>query len=157
MSPKGEQFKGKANTERSMDDNNIALLARKMSEFLRRTCSAVYKGKMAVILIGQARTGGIGGFATHEELTGGRATKFYSLLTVNMRKGQGVDSPVISEKKEVIEINEEGDKVKVKKVVKTKIGFDAVLTINKTKKSHSQPELSTLHIPYYYASGFIKE
>ena len=157
MSPKGEQFKGKANTEKSMEDNNVALLARKMSEFLRRTASAVYKGKMAVILVGQARTGGIGSFATHEELTGGRAEKFYSLLTVHMRKGQGADAPTISEKKEVIELNDEGEKVKKIKTIQKKIGFNVVLTINKTKKSNSQTEMSELRLPYYYKSGFIKE
>lgn len=154
MSPKDEQFQG--NIEKSMEKNNIALLARKMSEFLRRTASAVYKGKTAVILIGQARTGGIGSFAIRDVLTGGRAVKYYSMLTAHIHKGQAVDAPTISEKAEVIEINEEGDKVKKIKTIKRKIGFDCVLEIDKTKKINSKPELSKLHLPFYYETGFLK-
>lgn len=157
MSPKDEQYEGKANKEKSMEKNNIALLARKMSEFLRRTASAVYKGKMAVILIGQARTGGIGGFAPHDTLSAGRAVKFYSLLTVYARKGQGVDAPFITEKIKKMILNDEGDKEEKLVNVKTHVGFDVVLKIEKTKKTNSKPELSELHLSYYFKSGFIKK
>lgn len=145
MSVKEENVEGKGEKNRSMEESEIAALAKKMGKFLRRTCSAIYKGNTAIILIGQARTGGIGTFATHEELTGGRASKFFSMLTVQMRKGQGTDAPTIK-------IKDEEGKTKDKK-----IGFSCVLIINKTKKCASKPELSELRLPYYFASGFIKK
>lgn len=153
MSPKGENYEGKGNKEKSMEKDNMAILARKMSEFLRRTCGVVYKAKTAVILIGQVRTGGIGTFITKDELTGGRAIKFYSMLTVHMRKGQGIDAPTYEF--DIIEINK-----KTKKEKKTKgsikIGFSLVLIIEKTKKCHSKPEGSQLRIPFYSLTGFEK-
>jgi RecA/RadA recombinase len=149
MSPKAEQ-ESKAGKERLMDEDEIALLAKKMGKFLRRCNSYVYKAKVAVLLIGQVRTGGIGTFATHEELTGGKALKHWSLLTLFIRKGQKSDAP--REKVEIEEEDEKGKKIKVDKVM----GFDAVLKIEKTK-TNSEPELSELHIPFYFASGFLKD
>jgi len=148
MTPKEENVEGKGEKTRSMEEAEIAALAKKMGKFLRRTASAIYKAKCAVILIGQARTGGIGTFITKDELTGGRAIKFWSLLTVYLRKGQSADAP--TETIETDEINEKGKPVKEKK----KVGFDCVLIINKTKKNNSKPELSELHLSYYFNKGF---
>jgi protein RecA len=141
MSPHDEQFEGKGEKERSMSADEMALLARKMGKFLRRTAPFIYKGKVAVLLIGQIRTGGLGSFITHETLTGGHGVKHWSILTVSMRKGQGADAPT--------EKYEEDGKKKERR-----IGFDCVLKIEKTKKSTSKPELSELHIPFYFDVGF---
>ena len=141
MSPHDEQFEGKGEKERSMQADEMALLARKMGKFLRRTAPFIYKGKVAVLLIGQVRTGGLGSFITHETLTGGHGIKHWSMLTVFMRKGQGADAPT--------EKYEENGKKKERR-----IGFDTVLKIDKTKKSNSKPELSELHIPFYFDVGF---
>jgi recombination protein RecA len=134
----------KAGKERKMEEDEIALLAKKMGKFCRRVGTPIYRGKVALLLVGQSRTGGIGGFATHEELTGGRAQKFWSLLTLFTRKGQSADAP-----QEKVEINGE------KKTVK--LGFDCCIKIEKTKVSNSKTELSELHIPYLYKSGFQDE
>jgi RecA/RadA recombinase len=120
----------------------MALLAKKLGKFLRRVAPFIYKGNVGYLLIGQVRTEGIGGFATHEGLSGGHGIKHWSLLTVYLRKGQGVDSPT----KKIIDT--EGKKKDVK------IGFDCVLKIIKTKKSNSKSELSELHIPYYFDKGY---
>lgn len=149
LSTKEEQ-EGKGGKERKMEENEIASLAKKMGKFLRKVGTPIYKGKVALLLIGQARTGGLGSFITHEELTGGRAQKFWSLLTMYIRKGQSVDAPV--EKVELEEVDEEtGKKIKVTR----KIGFDTVIKIEKTK-TNSKPEGSELHIPYYFKNGFKK-
>ena len=122
-----------------------------MGKFLRRTATPIYKAKIAVLMIGQARTGGIGTFITKDELTGGRAIKFWSFLTVYGRKGQGVDAP--TEKIELDEFDEKGKPV----FEEVKIGFSAVLRIDKTKKGNSKPELSELRLPYYFKTGFSTE
>jgi recombination protein RecA len=150
MSPSEEQFEGKAEKERSMKQSEMALLARKMGKFLRRTAPFIYQGKVGVILIGQVRTEGIGSFITKEGLTGGHAVKHWSMLTIYMRKGQGADAPTTK-----IELDEKDEKGKPK-FDEIKIGFDCVLKIEKTKKSNSKPELSDLHIPFYFNTGFVK-
>jgi recombination protein RecA len=149
MSPKAEN-EGKGGKERMMEEDEIALLAKKMGKFLRRTSTPIYKAKIGVTLIGQSRTGGIGTFATHEELTGGRSQKHWSLLTLFIRKGQNADAP--TEKVDTGELDENDKPIKITK----RIGFDAVLQIQKTK-TNSKPEGSELHIPFYFASGFLKK
>ena len=144
MTPKEENVEGKAENLRPMEAMEIAALAKKMGKFLRRTAGAIYKGKCAVILIGQARTGGIGTFIVKDELTGGRAIKFWSMQTAYLRKGQGADAPVES-------YTEEGKKKE------RRVGFDCVIKIEKTKKGNSKPELSELHIPYFFKTGFYND
>jgi recombination protein RecA len=148
MTPKAEN-EAKSGKDRAMEEDEIALLAKKMGKFLRRTATPIYKSKVGVTLIGQVRTGGIGTFATHDELTGGRAQKHWSLLTLFLRKGQGVDAPF--ERKEVEEEDENGKKIKIK----VKTGFDCVIKIEKSKVN-SKPELSELHTPFYFKTGFHK-
>jgi recombination protein RecA len=147
MTPKAEN-EGKSGKERLMEEDEIAMLAKKMGKFLRRTATPIYKAKIGVTLIGQSRTGGIGTFATHEELTGGRSQKHWSLLTVFLRKGQGADAP--TEKIETGELDEKGKPIKINK----KVGFDCVLSIQKTK-TNSKPEGHELHIPFKFKEGFV--
>jgi recombination protein RecA len=148
LSTKEEQ-ESKGGKERKMEENEIASLAKKMGKFLRKVGTPLYKGKVALLLIGQARTGGLGSFITHEELTGGRAQKFWSLLTLYIRKGQNADAP--TQKVELEELDENGKKIKITK----RIGFDAVIKVEKTK-TNSEPEGSDIHLPFYFSSGFIK-
>jgi RecA/RadA recombinase len=145
-----EEQEGKGGKERKMEENEIASLAKKMGKFLRKVGTPIYKGKVALLLIGQARTGGLGTFIVHEELTGGRAQKFWSLLTLYMRKGQGADAPM--ERVELEDVDPDtGKKIKVNK----KIGFDTVLKVEKTK-TNSKPEGTDLHLQYFFSSGFLK-
>ena len=141
MSPNDEQVKGKAEEVKSMEDSEMALLARQMSKFLRRTASYVYAGQVSVILIGQVRTGGIGTFITKDTCSGGRAKDHWSVMTIYMRVGQGQDAPTKKVK---------GEDGKSKDV---KIGHDTVLKIEKTK-TNSQPEGTDLHIPFLFDEGF---
>jgi recombination protein RecA len=148
MSPK-EENESKKGKERPMEDNEIAALAKKMDKFLRRTSTPIYKAKLGVTLVGQARTGGIGSFATHEELSGGRAQKHWSLMTLFLRTGTAADAP--TEKIDTGEVDDKGKAIKVD----MKVGFDCVIKIQKTK-TNSKPQGSEIHIPFYFKSGFYK-
>jgi recombination protein RecA len=149
MSPKAEN-EGKSGKNRGMEEDEMALLAKKMGKFLRRCSTPIYKAKIAVTMIGQSRTGGIGSFVTHEELTGGRASKHYSLLTLFLHKGVSAEAP--TEKVTLKELDEDGKPIKITR----KIGFECVLQIQKTKV-RSQPELTNLRLPYYFDKGFFNE
>ena len=59
--------------------------------------------------------------------------KHYSVLTMNIRRGAKANAP--KKKGEIV-------------------GFDAVLTINKTKTPGTKPELTKIHIPYNFEEGF---
>lgn len=149
MSPKGQQ-ETKKGAIKSVEDDNIALLARKMGQFLVMSKDCVYSSNIGVLLIGQVRTGGIGTFATHSTLSGGHAVKHYSLLTIFMRKGKNDEAPTVKYKETIID--EEG---KTHKVTKEKnIGFDCVFKIEKKKVDNCACEGSDLHVPFYFDTGF---
>jgi len=149
MSPSGEQFTKKGK-EKGIEDDEMALLARKMGKFTRVCATPIYQGNVSLVLIGQIRTEGIGGFAPRNGLTGGHAIKHWSQLTIYMRKGQAADSP--TERRDTDEIGKSG-KPKTELI---RVGFDCVLQIQKTK-TDSQPENSNLHLPFYFSSGFEKK
>ena len=144
MSPKGEQ-ETKAGKEKSMEEDEMALLARKLSKFFRMSGTPIYKSKTAGILIGQTRVGGLGTFITKEEMTGGRGLKHWSLMTIYMRRGQKADAP---REKYIDEHGKKKERI---------LGFDCVLKIEKQKISNCQPEGSEIHIPFYYTEGFRSE
>jgi recombination protein RecA len=151
MSPKGEQ-ETKTGKLKSVEEDTIALLARKMSQFLKMSKDHVYKGKVGVLMIGQIRTGGIGSFVTTSTLTGGNALKHYSMMTLFMRRGQKADAPVEKYKHEFKDTEGKDHRITKERI----IGFDTVIKVEKHKLDGCQPELSELHLPFYYASGFSK-
>lgn len=142
MSPHGEQFAGKAETEKSVADDTIALLARKMSQFFRIVIPYLSKAKCALLLIGQARMD-LGSFIKMETLSGGHALAHNSRLIIKFRHGQGVDAPVKKIK------NDEG------KTENIKIGYALVAHVDKSQIGGCI-EGSEINIPYYYTSGFNK-
>ena len=149
MSPKGEQVT-KKDKEKSIEDDEMALLARKMSKFLRVSANAVYMGKVSVVLIGQVRMN-LGSFIVTEGLSGGRALKHWAVNTVHIRRGKKVDSPVEKYK----EYYKEDGKDRYKTMDRI-IGFDCVVKLEKTKVSGSKPEGSVTHLRFYFESGFLK-
>ena len=163
LSPEGEQFTkkrkdGSGGTDKKMSDDTIALLPRKLSEFFRRCAGPLYKANAVGILIGQVRTGGIGSFFVHDEMTGGQALKFYNVSTIAMRPGQGADAPTRTEEIEVTEYedDDEGEPQAVvkKKKIKVKIGHCVVCKLEKTKITGSKPEGSQMSVPFLFESGF---
>ena len=141
LSPAGEQ-QTKKGKEKSVEDDTMALLARKLSQFFRMSASGVYKGKVAMLLIGQARTD-LGSFIKLDALSGGHALQHWSAITLKSYRGTKADAP----------------RYKFKVNGKTKefiIGFDLVIKIEKTKVSGTAPESSEIRIPFHYEYGFIR-
>jgi RecA/RadA recombinase len=145
LSPKGEQEDKKG--EKSVGDDTMALLARKLSQFFRMAIDPVKRGNVAVLLIGQTRIGLNGIFAI-EQLSGGNALHHYSKGIVHMRKGQKADAP--AEKRETGETTKSGNKA----YESVQIGFDCVLKVDKCQIEGMPSEGSAIHLPYYYESGF---
>lgn len=151
MSPKGQQETKKGKIK-SVEDDDIALLARKMGQFLVMSKDHVYSANVGVLLIGQVRTGGIGTFATHSTLSGGHAVKHYSLMTLFMRKGQRADAPSENYKETVTDEN--GKKHQVTK--SRPIGFDCVMKVEKKKVNDCVCEGTEVHLPFYFDGGFFQ-
>jgi len=145
MSPKGEQYEGKANKEKSIEDDTMALLARKLSQFFRMATPHVSDAKCAVLLIGQSRVD-LGSFIKMETLSGGHALMHNSRLILRLRRGQGVDAP--TEKVVTGKINEKGKEIKET----IKFGFDLVVHVDKSQIDGCT-ELSEIHIPFYFKDG----
>lgn len=141
LSPKGEQ-ETKTGKEKSTEDDTMALLARKLSQFFRMAAGGVHSGKVAVLLIGQARTD-LGSFIKLETLSGGHALGHWSVITVRVHRGQKADAP----------------RYKFKVDGKTKeliIGFSLVIKLEKTKVSGTAPEGTEIRVPFFYEHGFNK-
>jgi len=150
MSPKGEQEnKGK---ERDIAENEMALLAQKLSKFFRIVSPDVFRAKITCILIGQCRMS-LGSFIVKADLSGGEALKHWAYQTIFMRRGQGADAPNQVETIYFLD----GDGKVHKRSEKIPCGFDAVLKLTKTKSSNSALELSEIHVPFVYDKGFVQE
>jgi len=152
MSPQGEQ-ETKKGSSKSVEDDTMALLARKMGQFLRMSKDYVYQGQIAVMLIGQIRTGGIGSFIVGPTLTGGNALKHFSMMTLFIRRGAKAEAPV--DKVKETWIDEETGKERYKTVDKI-IGFDCVFKVEKQKIGGCSPEGTDIHMPFYHETGFKK-
>lgn len=126
MSPHGEQFEGKADKERSVQDDTIALLARKLSQFFRIATPSVADAKVAVLLIGQSRLD-LGSFIKCEVLSGGHALAHNSRLILRLRRGQKADGDF--EKVDTGEVNEKGKPI----YDKVQTGFSLVIKVEKSQ------------------------
>jgi RecA/RadA recombinase len=145
LSPLGEQ-ETKKGKEKSIADDDMALLARKLSKFFRVSSSGVYEGNVAVLLIGQARTN-LGGFIAFDSLSGGHALAHWNALTIQLRRGTKSDAP--TEKVDTGEEDEKGKKI----FTEIEIGFQSVIKLEKTKIS-SEIEGTTIKLPYLFKEGF---
>jgi len=148
LSPHGEQYEGKADKERSVQDDTMALLARKLSQFFRMATAPIADAKCGLLMIGQARMD-LGSFIKMETLSGGHALMHNSRLILRMRRGQGADAP--TQKVATGALTEKG-KPEMETV---KIGFDAVIHVDKTQ-IQGCIEGSEVHVPFLFDSG-IKE
>jgi recombination protein RecA len=146
LSPKGEQETKKGKLK-SVEDDEMALLARKLSKFFRVSASGVYKGDVTIILIGQTRMD-IGGFIALETLSGGHALQHWSTMTLQIRRGPKAESP--TEKIVLEETDEEGKPIKVERI----IGFQAIIKLEKIKISGAKMEGSDIRLPFFFEKGF---
>lgn len=147
MSPKGEQ-ESKKGVEKSMGDDQMALLARILGKFFRVVSPDIFRAKIAVYLIGQIRTN-LGGFFAYADLSGGNALKHWLSICIFSRKGQKADAPSHKVEKEI----ETPDGI-IKKKVSEPIGFDCVLKMTKSHITNAARENEEIHLPFYFATGF---
>jgi len=145
LSPHGEQYEGKADKERSVQDDTMALLARKLSQFFRMAMPYISDAKCALLLIGQARMD-LGSFIKVETLSGGHALLHNSRLILRIRRGQGVDAP--KEKRPTGKITEKG-KDEMESIA---VGFDVVIKVQKSQ-IQGCTEGDEVHVPFYSKDG----
>lgn len=145
LSPDGEQEDKKG--DKSVADDTMALLARKLSQFFRMATDPVKRGNVAVLLIGQTRMN-LGGYVVIEKLSGGNALHHYSKGILQLNKGQKADAP--TEKRSTGELTPSGNASKET----VQIGFDCSIKVNKCQINGMAREGTNLHLPYFYESGF---
>lgn len=152
LSPKREQEE-KSGEKKSLEKENMALLAAKLSQWFRTANDPIQRSKVAVLLIGQTRTN-IGGFVALDQLSGGNSLLHYSRLIAHFRRGKGSDAPTKKEKITKIIMNED-DEEETKTVTEERIiGFNCVIKLDKVQIQGAKPELSEINIPYLFNSGF---
>jgi RecA/RadA recombinase len=147
LSSKGDQ-ETKSGKKKSLEDETMALLARKLSKFFPMIIPSIHKNNILMLAIGQTRTD-LGGFIALQKLSGGNALVHNSVLTINLRNGAKADAP--KEKQTIFDPDGKEHKRAVA------IGFDVVAKINKTQTSGTKPEQTEIHYPFYYDGGFIKK
>lgn len=148
LAPKGELYEGKADREKSVEQDTMALRARKLTQFFEMATSYVANSKCAIILIGQSRMD-LSGFIKLETLTGGHALMHFSRLILRVRRGQKADAP--TEKRPTGKLTEKGKE----EMENVPVGFDLVIHVNKSQIPECV-EGNELHVPFYYTEG-IKE
>ncbi|MGD9697550.1 hypothetical protein [Acinetobacter sp.] len=93
MIARGRVQSGKSGAKRDLDDKDIALKARVMSDFYPRILGAMRGNSTTLLQIGQLRASGIGGPFVSLQMSGGNARKYYDLLTLSIRRGARSEAP----------------------------------------------------------------
>lgn len=139
LAPKGMQENSKG--EKSLSDETMAILARKLSEFFKIASDPIKRAEIAVLLIGQTRMQV--GFITIEALTGGNALHHGCKLIIRNRRGAKDDAP-----REKIK---NGDKTE--EVI---VGFPGVFKLEKVQVPNAKTEGTVVQVPYYFETGYDK-
>ena len=82
----------KAEIDGEMGDTHVGLLARLMSQAMRKLTAAISKSNCVAIFINQVREKIGVMYGNPETTTGGRALKFYSSVRIEVRKGEALKS-----------------------------------------------------------------
>jgi len=154
LSPKREQEE-KSGEKKSLEKENMALLASKLSQWFRTANDPIQRSKVAVLLIGQTRTN-IGGFVALDQLSGGNSLLHYSRLIAHFRRGKGSDAPTKKEKITKIIMNEDDEEITHTVTEERIVGFNCVIKLDKVQIQGAKQELSEINLPYFFASGFDK-
>lgn len=146
MCPEGE-FESKKGKEKSLSDDTMGLLPRRLSKFFGKSSSFVDGSDCAVVLIGQTRMD-LGAFVVLESLTGGNALQHWSSLTVHCRRGKKANAPCIKRD------SGQKDKNGKTKMETVPVGFEMVAKVDKSKVGPEEGKEARLS--FYYGSGFSK-
>jgi len=146
LCPRGE-YETKKGKEKSIADDTMALIPRKLSKFFPKAAPFVDDSNCAVVLIGQTRKG-LGSFIVLDELTGGNALLHWSALTMHCRRGKKDNAPSIKVD------NGKKDKSGKTKLDTVLIGYEMVVKVNKSKVGPDEGKEARL--PFYFGSGFLK-
>jgi len=149
LSPKGEQVDKKK--IRSIADDEMGLLARKLSKFFRIGGHKVYKGKVTFILIAQTRVD-LGQFIKLETLSGGHALSHWATLIIKAYRAGKADAPHY--KFPIKSKNNEGKEETKEKSFP--IGFQICYRLEKKKISYCAPEKTETRQNFYHEFGFRK-
>jgi recombination protein RecA len=87
------RLQSKAGKERDLDDADVALKARVLSDAYPRVLGACRQNASTIFQIAQLRTSGIGGPFVSLGVSGGNARKYYDLLTLHIRRGSKAEAP----------------------------------------------------------------
>ena len=82
----------KAEIDGEMGDTHVGLLARLMSQAMRKLTAAISKSNCVAIFINQVREKIGVMYGNPETTTGGRALKFYSSVRIEVRRGEALKS-----------------------------------------------------------------
>ena len=152
MSPVGEQH-NKKGVEKSMVDDTMALIAKKLSQFFRKSSFSVWESDCTFVLIGQTRTD-LGGFIKLDKLSGGNALEHWSCFTMNSRRAAKSLWPYVmvdpnaepqGEDDEVEEVEEGGKK---SKKIKRYTGFALTTRVDKSKVGADEGKQCNLIFEY---------
>ena len=100
----------RAEIEGEMGDSHVGMLARLMSQAMRKLTPVIAKSNCVAVFINQVREKIGVMYGNHETTTGGRALKFYASVRMEVRKGEAIKNGA-----EVI-----GNRTRVK-IVKNKV------------------------------------
>lgn len=82
----------KSEIEGEMGDTHVGLLARLMSQAMRKLTASISKSNCVAIFINQVREKIGVMYGNPETTTGGRALKFYSSVRIEVRRGEAIKS-----------------------------------------------------------------
>jgi len=130
------EVESKKGEQRSLNDDTIGLLQRKMGQFLRLVCGPAAKTQTTIVMLGQIYQD-INSYGGLELVKGGNAVKHFTHVRLMTRRGKKAESPT--------------RKVDGKDVI---AGFASYIKLGKTRQSGTQPEGSETSCPFVFDVGF---
>lgn len=150
MSPEGEQVTKKGK-EKSFADDEMGILARKLSKFFRGIANDLDNGKAALLMVGQLRMN-LGSFIVKGKLSGGNALEHFAVLIAQVRRGQKANAPVDTVKETYLDEETEQERFRT---VKVPIGFECVMKVEKCHIHGGSREGTDFSMPFYFDTGFL--
>lgn len=135
LMPRAEQ-ESKEGAKRSLTDDTIGMLQRKMGQFLRLICAPAAKSHAAVIMLGQIYMD-VNSYGGLELVKGGNAVKHFTHVRLMTRRGPKAQAPV--------------EKVDGKDKL---VGFQSCIKLGKTRQSGTLAEGSEVTCPFRFGTGF---